>query len=265
MNTAIIAFRILTSFYPLYIATLNIAGDVPGVSVENLTGPQTGCLHDFQATPADLVRIADADVFIVNGAGMESFLDKVMDPSRVVDASAGIPLLDGNPHVWLNPALAIQQVRTIETALAARDPAHADAYRDNAKAYIAKLEKLDATMQEQSKSFAHRDIITFHEAFPYLADALGLRIVAVIEREPGSEPGARELANIIDTVRRTNVRALFVEPQYPSASAETIARETGAKIYTLDPVVTGPMEKDAYIRIMERNMETLESALGTAP
>ena len=265
MTNALIAFRILTSFYPLYIASLNIAGDVPGVAVENLTGPQTGCLHDFQATPADLVRISKADAFVVNGAGMESFLDKVMDPSRVIDASAGIPLLDGNPHVWLNPTHAIHQVRNIEAALSARDPTHADAYHGNAAAYIAKLEQLDANERKRSQSFTHRDIITFHEAFPYLADALGLRIVAVIEREPGSEPGARELAEIIDTVRRANVRALFVEPQYPSASAETIARETDAKIYTLDPVVSGPMDKDAYIRIMERNMETLERALGTAP
>ena len=83
----------------------------------------------------------------------------------------------------------------------------------------------------------------------------------MIEREPGSEPGARQLAEIIETVKRSGVKALFVEPQYPSRSAETIANETGAAVYTLDPAVTGPMDKDAYIRIMERNLETLEKAL----
>ncbi|MFH0909025.1 MAG: metal ABC transporter substrate-binding protein [bacterium] len=261
MNGVLITFRILTSFYPLYIATLNIAGDVPGVAVENLTGPQTGCLHDYQATPADLVRIAKAGAFIINGAGTESFLDKVMNPARIIDASAGIPLLDGNPHVWLNPAHAIRQVRNIEAALAARDPDHAADYHRNADAYAAKLETLNTIMHERLDTLPNRDIITFHEAFPYLADAFGLRIIAVIEREPGSEPGARELADIIDTVHRTGVQALFVEPQYPSASAETVARETGAKVYNLDPAVTGPMEKDAYVRIMEQNMQTLEKAL----
>jgi zinc transport system substrate-binding protein len=85
--------------------------------------------------------------------------------------------------------------------------------------------------------------------------------VAIIEREPGSEPAAGELAKTIDVVRKSGVIALFAEPQYPAKAADVIAQETGAKVYTLDPVVTGPMEPDAYIRIMERNLEELQKAL----
>ena len=88
-----------------------------------------------------------------------------------------------------------------------------------------------------------------------------MHIAAVIEREPGSEPSARELAQTITLVRKAKVKALFAEPQYPSKAAEAIARETGAKLYTLDPAVTGPMRDDAYITIMTRNFSELRKAL----
>lgn len=92
-----------------------------------------------------------------------------------------------------------------------------------------------------------------------------MNIAAVVEREPGSEPVPKELADIIETIKAAGIMALFAEPQYSSKSAETIARETGAKVYTLDPVVTGvatPDAYDAYLIAMESNMKTLQEALG---
>jgi zinc transport system substrate-binding protein len=260
--------RILTSFYPMYVATLNVAQGIPGVEVENLTGPMTGCLHDYQMTPADMERLSKADVFVVNGAGAESFLDKTiaeLPRLKVVRASDGIELLPGaggeNPHVWLSVSLHIRQIRNIAEQLAKADPAHAARYRGNAEAYAAKLEKLRTLMHDRLKNLRSRDIITFHEAFPYFAREFGLRIVAVIEREPGSEPSAREMAETIATVRKAGVRALFAEPQYPAKAAEAIARETGAKLFTLDPVATGPMTAEAYVEIMTKNLSELEKAL----
>ncbi|MFH0878268.1 MAG: zinc ABC transporter substrate-binding protein [Lentisphaerota bacterium] len=260
--------RIVTSFYPMYIATLNIAGDVPGVEVVNMTKPITGCLHDYQLTPDDLKTISTASLFIVNGAGMESFLEKALQQAphlKIIQASEGlelIPSVEGeNPHVWVSVSGAIRQVQNIADGLAAADPAHAEKYRVNARVYTEKLEALRARMREGLKDLKRRDIITFHEAFPYFAREFDLHIVAIIEREPGSEPSARELAGMIRTVRKTGVTALFAEPQYPSKAADAIARETGARIYTLDPVVTGPMEKDAYLRIMESNLTELQRAL----
>ena len=111
------------------------------------------------------------------------------------------------------------------------------------------------------RDLPQRDIVTFHEAFPYFAKEFDLRIAAVIEREPGPEPAAAELAQTIDLVRASGVKALFAEPQYPARAAESIARETGARVYTLDPAVTGPMDADAYIHIMDANLRVLEEAL----
>ena len=262
--------RIITSFYPMYIATLNVAKDIPGVEVTNLTQPQTGCLHDYQMTTADMTRLSGADIFVVNGAGMEAFLDKVIQQIpriKVIQASEGIELIKGkgaegdNPHIWCSPTLYIKQIQNIAAQLARIDPERAPQYRKNATDYVARLDQLRAAMHKGLENIQTRDIITFHEAFPYFASEFGLRIAAVIEREPGSEPSAKEIAETIEIVRKARVKALFAEPQYPAKAAETIARETGAKLYTLDPAVTGPMTKDAYIETMERNLSELQKAL----
>lgn len=267
-GAAEVPLRIVTSFYPIHIAVLNVARNVPGVEVINLTPPITGCLHDYSMTPQDLRTLARADAFVINGLGMESFLDeavKRLPYLRVVDASRGIKPLDDNPHVWVSVTLAIQQVQNIADALEEFDPDHAERYRANADAYIARLDALRRRMREGLDGVKNRNIVTLHEAFPYFAREFGLRVVAVIEREPGSEPSARELAQTIDIVRQTGAPALFAEPQYPAKAIDTIAAETGAKVYTLDPAVTGPMEPGAYLGIMETNLETLMAALKEGP
>lgn len=262
---------VVTSFYPLYIATINVAQGVEGVEVVNLTKPQTGCLHDYQLTTEDMRKLEKADVFVVNGVGMEQFLHKAVEQRkglRVVEASAGIALLgekgEENPHVWVSVRNAAQQVDTIAEQLAALDPKHADAYRKNAAVYAEKLQALRAQMHAQIDPLPHKTVVTFHEAFPYFAQEFGLKIAAVVEREPGSEPSPRALEETIEMVRSAGVRALFAEPQYPPGAADTIARETGATVYTLDPVVTGeatPSAKDAYIEAMRKNAQTLTQAL----
>ena len=187
---------------------------------------------------------------------------------KVIDASKGMELLkDGdeeNPHVWLSVTADIQQVRNITEQLKAADPKHADAYQANADAYIAKLEALKKEMHEALDNVPHKDIVTFHEAFPYFAKEFGLHILTVIEREPGSEPTPAELQAVIEQVKPLTAKVLFTEPQYSPDAAKTIARETGARIYTLDPVVTGEAKEsamDAYLTTMRKNMETLKEAL----
>lgn len=256
--------RVVASLYPICIAVLNVVKDVPGAEVVNLAGPQTGCLHDYQVTTADMLALSKADVFVINGAGMEAFMDKVVRQNprlAIVDASEGIELLDGNAHMWISPTLHIRQVRNIAEGLARHDPARAETYRRNAERYVRKLEELAQRMKNGLKDVPNRDIVTFHEAFPYFAKEFGLNIVGVVEREPGSEPNARELAETIGMVRARGVKALFAEPQYSGKSADAIARETGARVYTLDPVVTGPMSAGAYVQAMERNLAELQKAL----
>ena len=265
------SFHIVTSFYPMYVATINITQGVDGVTVTNMTKPQTGCLHDYQLMTEDMKTLEKADAFVINGAGMESFLDKVVNQQKnlkIIDASKGIELLkDGdeeNPHVWLSVTDAILQVKNIAEQLKAADPKHADAYEKNAAAYIKKLEALKAEMHAELDTVPNKDIVTFHEAFPYFAKEFGLNIISVVEREPGTEPTPAELQATIEQVKKLPVKVLFTEPQYSPSAAETIARETGAKIYTLDPVVTGEANDqaiNAYIDTMKKNMETLKTAL----
>ena len=264
-------FRIVTSFYPMYVATINITDGVDGVEVYNMTKPQTGCLHDYQLMTEDMKTLEKADAFVINGAGMEDFMDKVTEQQKklkVIDASRGIELIHDdegdNPHVWLSVTDEIAQVRNIADQLKEADPAHADKYEKNAAAYIEKLTALKNEMHAALDNVPHKDIVTFHEAFPYFAKEFNLNIIGVVEREPGTEPTPTELQETIEQVKALPTKVLFTEPQYSPAAAETIARETGAKIYTLDPVVTGeatPAAKNAYLDTMRKNMATLKEAL----
>ena len=265
-------FTIVTSFYPMYISTINITKGISGVQVINMTKAQTGCLHDYQLTPQDLKTLEKADAFVINGAGMEAFLDKAIGQQaqlKVVDGSTGIELLkdekgEANPHVWVSISNDILQVQNIAQQLSALDAAHADQYKSNADEYVKKLSALRDKMHKSLDNAPHKDIITFHEAFPYFAKEFNLNIVAVIEREPGAEPTPKELEETIQQIKKSNIKALFAEPQYPSKAAEAIARETDAKVYTLDPAVTGDARPDAYndyITAMETNLKTLQEAL----
>jgi zinc transport system substrate-binding protein len=265
------SLTVAASFYPIYIFTLNVAKDIPNVKVIDLTNPgTTGCLHDYALTTKDMKNLEEARIFVINGAGMESFMDKVtgqMPDLKIVDSSKGIQLIKGegdeedNPHLWVSISNAIIQVRNIGDQLSLLDPENAAKYQANTADYIGKLEAERAKMHQVLDGIKNREIITFHEAFPYFAKEFDLKIVGVIEREPGSEPNPKELADTIDIVKSLKVKALFAEPQYSATAADTIAQATGARIFTLDPVVTGPMDADAYINIMNNNLKSLEEAL----
>lgn len=260
---------IVSSFLPMYIFTANLIDGVEGVTLTNMAAPDIGCLHDYQLLPTDMAKLESADIFVFNGADMESFLTEIAARNSdviTIEAAQGISLLpmpDGsdNPHVWLSIPLAIAEVRNISLGLQAADPAHQAQYKANETAYVARLEALDLRYRTELAAITRREIITFHEAFPYLAAEYSLTIAAVIEREPGSEPTAFELASTIDLIREKKITSLFAEPQYSSRIAETIAAETGATIYLLDPVVTGAADALTYEQKMAENLDVLLQAL----
>lgn len=265
--------KIVTSFYPIYLETVNITRGVKGVEVVNLTPPQTGCLHDYQLTPEDMKTLETADIFVVNGLGMESFLDKVTEARpdlKIINASDSpeiVPIVENgvpNPHVWLSITYAIQQVKNITSKLSELDPERKDDYRTHALEYCGELSELRDEMHLSLAMLTNRDIVTFHEAFPYLAAEFDLKVAAVIEREPGTEPTPQELAETIDKINSLPVKVIFTEPQYSPKAAETIARETGAQIFTLDPIVTGeakPENLANYVDRMINNLMELVKAL----
>ncbi|MBQ3443641.1 MAG: zinc ABC transporter substrate-binding protein [Selenomonadaceae bacterium] len=265
--------KIVTSFYPMYLEVMNITRGVEGVEVVNMTPPQTGCLHDYQLTPEDMKTLETADIFVINGLGMESFMDKVIEARpnlKIIDASDTpkiVPIMEEgtpNPHVWLSITYAIEQVKNISSKLCELDPKHVDAYKRHTLDYVDELTTLRDELQLSLALLPNKDIVTFHEAFPYLAKELGLNVVAVIEREPGTEPTPQELADTIDKINALPVKVIFTEPQYSPKAAETIARETGAKLFELDPIVTGEAKPENLLDYVERmlnNVVTLAKAL----
>lgn len=269
-----LAETVVASFYPIYLFALNLTNGLPDVAVRSLAAPTSGCLHDYQLQTGDMKALSAADVFLINGAGMEGYLSNVFEtfPALpVVDASEGVELLaeeehgEMNAHVWLDASNAQRMVGNLAEGLMAALPAHAEAIAANRDAYLARLSALDQELRDGLRELPRRDIVTFHEAFPYFANAYGLHVAAVINREPGDALSPAKLAELVELVRGLGAPPLFVEPQYEDMAAQTISRETGAPVYTLDPVVTGPEESiplDYYETVMRRNMQVLQEALG---
>lgn len=280
------AETVVTSFYPIYLFALNLLSGIDGVEVANMAEPGTGCLHDYQLQTGDMKLLARADAFLINGAGMEGYLSGVFDafPALpVVDASAGVNLLedcaahdhdhdahDGqehafNAHIWLDAGNALQMVSNLADGLMQALPAHAEAIAANRDDYMARLTDLDAELEAALAAVPHKDIITFHEAFPYFAEAYGLHVAAVINRDPDDALSPRQLAELCKMVLNLGAPPLFTEPQYEDMAAQTIVRETGAALYSLDPIVTGPamdVPLTLYEDVMRQNLAVLLEALG---
>lgn len=259
--------HVTASFYPLYIAALNVTDGVDTIALSTMAQITAGCLHDYQLTTTDRRVLADSDIIILNGAGMEAFLDMLLPTlsADVIDAGAGIPLLGGhhdqNGHIWVSLPGMMRQVQSIAAGLSEIDPDNTAAYQKNAAAYMEKLEALYLEMQETLAPFAGAPIVTFHEAFDYFARDFDLRIVATVQNDHGSAPSARDLAILADTIAEEGVRALFAEPGYEDTSVDTLSRETGLPVFLLDPATSGDLSKDAYLETMRRNMNTLAEAL----
>jgi len=269
--------RVLTSFLPMYLFTINVVGDAPGVTVEQMLPASLGCPHDYALTPGDMKKIASADLFIANGLGMEEFLGapvrKANPRVRLVETAAAVPRIrveggEGrhdhggvNPHSWVSPKSAILQVRAIEQALSEASPGNASRFHANANAYVRRLAALSAEFESASREFRRRNIVTFHNVFDYLARDYGLTIVGAVETAPGQEPSAGEIRKLARVIREKGVPALFAEPQYPMRLAEAVAGEAGVPVRVLDPVATGSTSKAAYEEAMRRNLGTLREVL----
>lgn len=273
---------VVTSFYPIWIMTLNLTeGLEDHITVRNLAAPTVGCLHDYSLQTADMKALAAADVFLVNGAGMEAFLPEItraLPDLPVIEAAAGIDLLgnqdaveildareeEENSHIWLDPLRAVQMAENLAAGLIRVLPEDEKTIAENLTGYRSRLLALDARLREGLENLPRRDIVTFHEAFPYFAAAYNLRVVAVVNKEPGEVLTPMQMSVLIREISKLGNPPLFVEPQYTDLSAQTLSRETGAPVYFLDPVVTGPADQvplDYYETVMLQNMQTLIDAL----
>ena len=268
-------YTVAASFYPVYVMLENITQGLDNVHAVSLTEPTTGCLHDYQLLPKDMTTLSRADVLVLNGAGMESFLMTVADnfPNlALVDSSEGIELIpeeDGetefNAHIWLTPLNAAQMTRNIAKGLACLMPEHAHMLLENAEAYAKALEELHEELLEKLAPVRGGKLITFHEAFPYFAKEYGLEVLAVVVLEQEETISPRRLAELTKIVRENGAPPLFTEPQYASTAARALSLETGAPVFVLDPLVTGDAAMDSYLSGMCKNAEVLLTAFGVAP
>lgn len=254
---------IVTSFYPMYIAALNIAGDCPGVTIESLSEPQTGCLHDYQLTPRDMVLLSKADIFVINGGGMESFLAEVAEeyPSLTI-VNAGEGIFDGeNAHVWMSVSHYEEQVFNIWQGLAKADPSRQQQYEELASEYLEKVHALSEKADDFKEQAQGTAVVLLHEAFAFLAEDCGLTVAGELNLDEERQVSAGEVADILTAVQEKKVRILLAEDLYGKDLGDTIEEETECRAYYLNTLVRGPKDADSWLKGMEENLEILKEAL----
>lgn len=259
---------VVTSFYPMYIAALNVIGDTDGVHLQNLSEPQTGCLHDFQLTPEDMKLLSKADVFIINGGGIESFMKDVAKSYpdlTIIEASEGIDLLEDegeeNAHAWMSVATYEEQVNHIAEGLAAADEKHASDYQKHADAYTVKLDALKERQQKVVEKIKGQSVILFHEAYDYVADDYGLNVAYVLDLDEERQVSAGEVADVLAAVRDDQVKYILAEELYGKSMGDTVEKETDAKVIYLDALNRGDYDADSYIKGMSANIDLIEQYL----
>ncbi len=262
--------RISASIVPLADFCRKVGGDL--VDVDLIVPPGVNP-HVFDFTPDRLIAASHADLFVLNGCGLEYWADKVRDAAggmegRVVVTAEGVPLIAsehdhgelGNPHVWLDPVSARLAVEHIRDALIRIDSIHADTYRTNAGTCLDSLTALDAWIRETVSRWSTTRFISFHSSWVYFARRYGLTQEAVLETQPGQEISPTMLAEITGLVRSRGIRVLIAEPQFSQKSIELLATETGARIVVLD-ALGSPATSMEYLPLMRHNVRLLDEVL----
>jgi manganese/iron transport system substrate-binding protein len=223
----------------------------------------------YQPAPADIVRAHEAGLIVENGAGLEAWLEPMLRAGNahapVVNCSAGLTVVEANPHLWLDPQYARHYVAAIRDAMIAADPGGAGTYRANAAAFDTQLAGLAAHISAQIATIppGNRNMIVFHNAWLYYNRRFGLRTLGAIEEVPGSEPNAAHLTQLIDLARANHVRAIFAEPEYNAKLVNAVAQSAGiphvAMLYD-DSVGTSAETRD-YVSMLEADTATIVGAL----
>lgn len=289
------SLRVVASTYPLYALASAVAAGADGVEVSRLNTGEVSCLHDYTLTVADMRRLEQADLLLLNGAGLEEFLDDVLDqldPGSVADCSAAIDLLEGagghhseeeadgheddhdhahDPHYWMDPRNAAAAAALIAERLSAADPEHAALYASNAAQVTQALNDSYAAWCAQLGELSCRALITFHDGFRYFAEAFGLELLFSMEEEDGATASAHDILTASALVREYALPAVFMERNGSGAAARAVSGETGAAVSTLSMLMDGPdvpADADAvgvltavYLSPMEENITTLAEVL----
>lgn len=254
------------------------------LTVGRLITESVSCLHDYSLNVNQVRQAESAELIVLSGAGLEEFMEDILDGKPSVDASQGISLLEGeahdhghdheeehareahddghhhedDPHIWLSPANAKIMATNICAGLSEHYPQWERVFSSNLASLLSRLDELEQYGKDTLSQLSCRDLITFHDGFAYFAQAFDLEILAAVEEESGSEASAKELIQLITLAREHRLPAIFVERNGSTSAADILARETGAKTYVLDMAMAG----DSYFEAMYRNIDTIKEALG---
>ncbi len=287
---------IVTSFYPMYVATANvIEGLEDTITLENLSEPQGGCLHNYQLTTGDMQLLAKADVLVINGGGAESFLEDVLKAYpdlRIIEACH--PLEEAHSHeeetesndqgeeedeynghdheghehselahIWMCPSDYKEQVAYIGEQLAKLLPESAEIILKNTEAYNQEISLVQMEMEQlqEIKEGEEVPVILLHEAFNPFCEELGLNVLHIINLDEESQVSSGELAMVISIIEEHPGTLLLAEQLYGQELAQTIARETGVAVVYIDPLTGGELTSDGYVMGMTKNIQLLKEAL----
>lgn len=292
--------RVLCSTYPIFQITRQVVVECEGIAIELLLSEQMGCPHDYILTPDDMLRLARADVLVINGLGMEEFIGAPVKRSNkelfIVDSSKNIKELlyyqydhsclclhhSGssekpekrshqhshthsriNPHLFANPQLAGRLAMGIAEQLSCGKEECRKRLTDNALRFQEKMNALHQSFIDLVKNKKRNAVISQHGIFDYLLKDLGFESVAYLQGHPGEDPSASEVLELVNTAKECDLLAIIVEPQYSNKLGKLLSREANVPLIMLDPVASGPsvVPLDYYEKVMIHNLKILERIL----
>lgn len=260
-------FKIVTSFYPIYIIAENITNGAENVELSNMAEVNGGCLHDYTLSTNDVKKVENADVFVQNGEGIENFTDKILEiysNVKIINSSEGIEniIQDGeevNGHIWTSIDNYITQVKNIAHNLSEYNKENSDIYQNNANEYIAKLEEIKENYNTELSNLSGQKAICLNEAFAYLGKDLNLDMIMVETNHEESTLSADTLKEIIEQSNENDIKIILIGDGDNTKNAKTIASETNANIFQLKTGLGGDYSLDSYLNDLNYNLEVLKS------
>lgn len=259
-------FKILTSFYPIYIMTENITDGAKNIEVSNMSDVNVGCIHDYSLTTSDLRKFETTDVFIENGKDLETFTENIVSlypDIKIIESAEDVSNIiededEKNAHIWLSIDNYIMQINKIADKLAEENAENEAIYFDNAKEYTQKLYTLK---QEYSniKNNQEKKAVCLNEALEYLLEDLNINGINIQSDHEQSTISAETMKEIIEKMKAENIKVIFIDKYDNKNVAELLANETNASIYTLNSAMTGNDDKDSYLDIMKENLEIIKN------
>ena len=264
--------EIAATTLPVYEFTSRLC-DGTELTVGQLITDNVSCLHDYSLNVRQVRAAEAAKLIVVNGAGLEEFMEDILRGKSVIDSSEGIDVIeceeshdhdghdhhhhDVDSHIWLSPENARIMSINICNGLTTAYPEYTDIFETNLATLLYDIDALKIYSETQLSSLAKRELVTFHDGFSYLAHSFNLTILEAVEEESGSEASASELKELILLVREHQIPAIFTEVNGSSSAASVIARETSIETFTLDMAMSG----DSWFDAMYHNIDTLKEAL----